>query len=42
MKDSSNTGTSYGKVDAADPVFFIATDLGGWRVATYRGDDFDP
>lgn len=40
--DSSNSGVGDGVVDADDPVFFIATDPSGRRLATYRGTDSDP
>lgn len=36
------SGIPDGDVTAHDPVFFIATDLQGRRVATYRGTDTDP
>jgi hypothetical protein len=42
VNDRINNGTADGKVDATDPVFFIATDLAGRRVATYLGRDDYP
>ena len=40
--DSGNTGATDGVTDSYDPVFFIANDRQGRRVATFRGTDSNP
>jgi YD repeat-containing protein len=40
--DSGNTGAADGVVDSYDPVFYIAVDQQGRRVATFRGTDTYP
>jgi hypothetical protein len=40
--DSGNTGATDGVTDSYDPVFFIASDRQGRRVATFRGTDMNP
>ena len=40
--DSGDTGVTDGIVDSYDPVFYLATDLSGRRIATYRGSDTYP
>jgi YD repeat-containing protein len=39
---SANSGVTDGEVDSSDPVFFIAVDPQGRRVATFRGTDQYP
>jgi YD repeat-containing protein len=40
--DSGNTGTPDNTVDSHDPVFYIAVDPSGRRIATFRGSDTYP
>lgn len=39
---AANDGIGDGVITSADPIFFIATDLSGKRIETYRSTDAQP